>query len=140
MTLSIAQTFKKTITIGGCILAIGLTACVAPTTYSNAPAVSIKSSMQGMGAAFKAAMDSTSMSQFNTQAALFQYNLMNANNSTYNGTAEEQALYRQGMMEMKIGLAELNAAIVSNDLTRSKAALSSLLLIRGKYHPLLKKS
>ena len=64
---------------------------------------------------------------------------MNANNSTYNGTLEEQALYRQGMMEMKIGLAELNAAIVKNDLARSKAALSSLLVIRGKYHPLLKK-
>lgn len=133
------QTFKKSITVGLSMVALSLTACTTPT-YTNTPAVSIKTSMQNMGMAFKAAMESTTMAQFNTQAALFQYNLMNANNSTYNGTLEEQALYRQGMMEMKIGLAELNAAIVKNDLARSKAALSSLLVIRGKYHPLLKKS
>ena len=132
------QTFKKSITVGLSMVDLSLTACTTPT-YTNTPAVSIKTSMQNMGMAFKAAMESTTMAQFNTQAALFQYNLMNANNSTYNGTLEEQALYRQGMMEMKIGLAELNAAIVKNDLARSKAALSSLLVIRGKYHPLLKK-
>ena len=133
------QTFKKSIVVGLSMAALGLAACTT-STYTNAPAVSIKTSMQGMGSAFKAAMESTTMAQFNTQAALFQYNLMNANNSTYNGTLEEQALYRQGMMEMKIGLVELNAAIAKNDLVRSKAALSALLVIRGKYHPLLKKS
>ena len=132
------QSFKKSIAIGLSMTAFGLTACTTPS-YTGTPTVGVKSAMQGMGAAFKAAMESKTMAQFNTQAALFHYNVMNANNSTYNGTLDEQALYRQGMMEMKIGLAELNAAILKNDLVRSKAALSSLLVIRGKYHPLLKK-
>lgn len=134
------QMFKKAVVTTVCISALGLVACAAPGAGTGSqPMADMKSSMQGMGAAYKAAMESTNMAQFNTQAALFQYSLSNASKNSYNGTAAEQEMYRQGMMEMKVGMALLSAAIVSNDLTKSKAALSNFALVRNKYHAVLKK-
>lgn len=138
--MTIARSIKSIALAGVCFAALGLTACAAPDLGgSGAPAANIKLYMQGMGNAYKAAMNSTNMTDFSINAALFQTNLMNASRLTYNGTAAEQAAYQQGMLEMKVGLAELNTAMLSRDLARSKAALQKMAVIRDNYHPILKK-
>jgi soluble cytochrome b562 len=129
------QLAKKMWMTSACITALGLFGCAAQPLGTP----SIESSMEKMGQSIGAAMKSTTMTEFSQNVKVFSDNAAHAAQNKYSGTAAEQALYVEGMLQLRAGINEVNRHVAANDLDSAKKALSALLPIRNKYHATLKK-
>lgn len=98
---------------------------------------SVESTMKEMQANYKAAMSSTTMAEFAPIAAKLQTAAAAASKQPYDGSQPNQVVYGAGMMELNQEMAELNQAIMANDLEKAKQVLAKIIESKKKYHKTL---
>lgn len=98
---------------------------------------SVESTMKDMQVNYKAAMSSTTMTEFAPIAAKLQAAAVAASKQKFDGSQPNQVIYGAGMMELSQEMAELNQAIAANDLEKAKAVLAKMIESKKKYHKTL---
>ena len=100
---------------------------VSPALQAN----EIKSAMKSMKAAYRGAMDSSSIDEFARYAAKLQSGADAARSQTY---SDDPSTYREGMQELQQNIGEMNQAIRSGDLSAAKDALLRIRATEKRYH------
>lgn len=125
MTL-FARHIKHSVLAAASLAVFGLMA-VSPAAQAN----EIKSAMKSMKAAYRGAMDSSSIGEFAQYAAKLQSGADTARTQTY---SDNPSTYRDGMQALQQAIGEMNQAINSGDLSAAKDALTRIRATEKRYH------
>jgi soluble cytochrome b562 len=90
--------------------------------------------MKTMKLAYRAAMSSDNINTFKLAYFKLKALSLQAAQQPYDGNADEQALYKQGMKQLQADYLAIDLAISRNDLPTAKAALEHVHQTEKTYH------
>lgn len=108
---------------------IGLTLISSP-----AHADEIKQTMMQMKKEYRNAMQSTTTNDMAQHVALLKSHASKAAHLTHDGSANEQATYRQGIQELLASYNELEMTLQAGNLDQAKTMLEKIKDIQKNYH------
>lgn len=112
-----------------CLGALGAGLMSTPT-YAGG----LKQTMKEMRQAYRGAIDSSSMAELAQYATTMKDRSMAASQMSMDGSSTDQAMYRQGMQQLRSGFVELDQAISLGNLDSAKAILKKLNNLGKDYH------
>lgn len=121
-----SRRIKYSILTAAGVAAFGLMA-VSPAVQAN----EIKSAMKSMKAAYRGAMDSSSIEEFAQYAAKLQSGVSMARNQTY---SDNPSTYSEGMQVLQQNINDMNQAVSRGDLSAAKDALLRIRATEKRYH------
>ena len=124
--IAFTRRIKHGILTAAGLAAFGLMA-VSPAVQAN----ELKSAMKTMKAAYRGALDSSSIDEFAQYAAKLQAGADTARGQTY---SDDPSTYREGMQELQQNIGVMNQAIRNGDLSAAKDALTRIRATEKRYH------
>lgn len=115
---------------GAPVLLVALTA----PAHAQSGSFDLERQMKQMKTAYFQAANSQNMADFKTAYLQFKVLSTQASKQPFDGNADEQAIYQQGMTSLLQHYQPIDVAVAKNDLVAAKAALALLRDVQKTYH------
>ncbi len=115
-------------------IALALFASIGILNAGTASAGEIKQDMKSMKKNLRGAMNSDSVEELAPYVEALKYGAWHASNLPFDGSAQEQSTYKEGLVYLHRQLDDVDQAIKNHDLDAAKRALQKLRDTEEKYH------